>query len=97
MHVAENDVSGGDLLFSYAPTNGFYNTGTYAFDAHAGVITRTSPTQINSLFVSGGTFLTDQNSGITLVSNLNGTEPFEATYKGTTVAVSGRIISKVTL
>jgi len=97
IRVKQSDGSYDDVLFSFVLPTKFHSSGNYAYDGRVTVLRYKADGTLADLFVYGGTFVTDQSKGITFVSDLNGTQPFEAQYNGNTVAVSGKIISVVTL
>ncbi|MEO8391905.1 MAG: heparinase II/III family protein [Chloroflexota bacterium] len=97
LRVTKADKSYDDILFSNVPPDTFHDSGIYAYDAQIAVLRHQADNTLTGLFVYGGTFLTDQKLGLTYVSNLNGTQAFEADYNRGTVFVTGNIISTVTL
>jgi len=99
VRVEMNDGSGrtDDVLFSYAQPISNTAVALYYYDGQVAVVTRGADDGLEKLFVYGGTFLTDQAMGKVLVTNLDESEPFEATYSGQTVAVHGNILTEVTL
>jgi hypothetical protein len=99
VRVQMNDGSGrsDDILSACAHTS-TTDFGTYYYDGQVAVVTRGADNELRRLFVYGGTFLSERTMGEqALVSNLNGNEPFEATYLGETITVYGNISTEVAL
>jgi hypothetical protein len=95
-----------DLLIVYAPGSSteqarteklVVNAGPYQFDGRAAVVTRDGNGDLKRLFVTGGAFLKDLESGKDLVKGLDGNTPFEALFEGETVTISLDLRSDVTL
>ncbi len=97
IRVQQSDGSRDDILLTYTDTISTKTVGPYQHDAQVAVITDNSLDNLDKLFVYGGTFLKNQTEDTMLVSNLDQNEPFEAVYFGQTVAVSGHILTEVTL
>ncbi len=97
IRVQQNDGSSDDILLTYTDTISTRTVGPYQHDAQVAVITDNILNKLEKLFVYGGTFLKDQTEDAMLVSNLDQHAPFEAVYFGQTVAVSGNILTEVTL
>jgi len=88
-----------DIVIRYGQTNGAISAGSYTFDGQIAVVCRQSATQIETIFLYGGTTLSDQQSGRVLIANADSREPFEVTFSenATLVAVNGSINTEVTL
>ncbi len=86
-----------DALLTYTPLKSAKTIGPYTYDGRAAAVIRGMDGELERLFVYGGTFLTDQTLGISLVKNLDRNEPFEVEYFYQTVLVYGNIHGPVTL
>ena len=98
--IEPNDGSGrtDDILVSYAQPVVATSVGSYNFDGQVAVVSRGVAGELEKLFVSGGTFLTDQAAGKNLAANLDKNSPFEAVFSDPlTVAVSSSADREITL
>lgn len=97
VRVSRMDGRYDEVVFAYGTTDSFFDTRFYSLDGKVAAVSRSIDGTIQRFFSYGGTFLTDQTTGNTLASNLYGGEAFEGEYDGDTAAVSGNIVSAVTL
>lgn len=99
VRVQINDGPGrtDDILLTYAHAISAIAVGPYHYNGRVAVVSRGVDGRLQRLFMYGGSALIDQNTGTTLVTDLDEREPFEAIYIGHTVAVQSNIRRKVTL
>lgn len=86
-----------DIMYGFGEPSQIHDEGPYAHDLRVGVVRYADDMRLERLFAYGGTFITDEISGTTLVSNLNGNEAFEAVFSGSRVDVSGYVRSRISL
>ena len=86
-----------DMLLTYTPSISAKTVGPYTYDGRVAAVIRGADIELERLFVYGGTFLTDQTLGVSLVKNLDRNEPFEVVYFYQTVLVYDNIHGSVTL
>jgi CelD/BcsL family acetyltransferase involved in cellulose biosynthesis len=85
-----------DLLFVYTENASVTaNAGPYQFDGRAAVVTRDNAGEMKRIFITGGAFLTDNEQGRELVSGLDASAPFEATFEGSTLVIPSHLRSNV--
>jgi hypothetical protein len=97
LHVQHSNGQTDEVLIGLQFTEPYFGKGPYAHDMRAAVVSYDAALHLSRLFATGGTFITDQINGITLVSNLNSAEAFEASYHDAAVEVYGNILTKVNL
>lgn len=82
-------------LITYATPDGPLQVGPYRYDGRAAFIRRTAAGSVTAVFLTGATFLADAER--TLVSGLDASDDFEATFVYGVVCVDGSFDSRVSL
>lgn len=95
----QSEVTGrtDDILLGMLLAGLYFDDSPYAHDMRGAVVSYREPGKLERLFAYGGTFITDQILGITLISNLYGYETFEAVYYEDTVEIYADRVVGITL
>ncbi len=95
--VRAQDGRRDEIIIEYSGATTAYTVGGYSTDAKVAILKRDAQGNLASLYLVGGSFLSDNKSGVALVNNASRDGTFEAEFSGDSVHIYGGLPQPVTL